>query len=382
MSWFMVFVSGILGILIALTIGLYGTTHVVNPKEVLHTGIATTTVATTTPPIVVVKKPLSASVVKAPHPIQKVSTSTPAINPSQSTSTNATTEPPPVPENPADEAVSSNVRAAVVNIICTTQASGSFSSISGSGVFIDPRGVILTNSHVAQYFLLKDYPSPGFVSCVIRSGSPAQALYTADLLYLPPPWMAINAYKINQSDPTGDGQHDYAFLLVTGTVNPSMQLPTSFPALPISIEPPTAEEDVLLAAYPAQFLGGITIAENLYETSAESTVGDLYTFATSTLDLFSVGGTVVAQKGSSGGAVTDGNGNLLGLIVTASEGTDTASSDLRALSTPYIISDFQEASGVPLQTFLNRNLLDEEEQFSLNTEPELRTELENALQGQ
>ena len=30
-------------------------------------------------------------------------------------------------------------------------------AISGSGVIIDSRGVILTNAHLAEYFLLKDY---------------------------------------------------------------------------------------------------------------------------------------------------------------------------------------------------------------------------------
>ncbi len=276
--------------------------------------------------------------------------------------------------------VTDQVRAAIVNIICTTQASGPFGSISGSGVFIDSRGIILTNSHIAQYFLLKNYQTPGFVSCVIRSGSPAVARYTADLLFMPPSWMEANAYKINQADPTGNGEHDYALLLVTGTVNPSVQMPSAFPSLPVSTEAPAEGQSVLLAAYPAQFLGGITVAEDLYESSATATVGDLYTFVSNTLDLFSVGGTIVAQKGSSGGAVTDASGVLRGLIVTASEGANTAASDLRALSTPYIINDFAKESGVSLVAFLNGDIAAEEQQFSANIAPTLRAELENALE--
>ena len=43
-------------------------------------------------------------------------------------------------------------RDAIVNIFCTTKSGGSFKPITGSGVVIDKRGIILTNAHVAQYF--------------------------------------------------------------------------------------------------------------------------------------------------------------------------------------------------------------------------------------
>ena len=33
-----------------------------------------------------------------------------------------------------------------------------FNPISGSGVIVDSRGVVLTNAHVGQFFLLHDYP--------------------------------------------------------------------------------------------------------------------------------------------------------------------------------------------------------------------------------
>src|SRR3989344_252919 len=56
-------------------------------------------------------------------------------------------------------ALNEQVRAAVVNILCITGSGGPLNSISGSGVIIDPRGIILTNAHVAQYFLLKNYPT-------------------------------------------------------------------------------------------------------------------------------------------------------------------------------------------------------------------------------
>jgi len=293
----------------------------------------------------------------------------------QNFQTPATTTPPqPLSTN-------DKVRQALVNVVCTTKTDGTFESISASGVIVDSRGVILTNSHVAQFFLLKDYPSPNFGSCVIRTGSPAVSRYTAELLFMPPSWMAANAYKINQERPTGSGEHDYALLRITGTVGADIQLPSSFPYLPISTDPPSENQNVLVAAYPAGFLGGITIATNLYAASAEATVRNLYTFLSNTLDLFSVAGTIVSQQGSSGGAVTDENGILLGIIVTASDAPDTASRDLRALSTPYIIGDFFKESGTPLETFLNTDIVQEATSFQLGTAPTLRQELINALQN-
>lgn len=311
-----------------------------------------------------------------PNPPASATGTAPAAQASAATSTASATPPEPI------QTVTDRVRDAVVNIICTTKSSGPFGSISASGVFIDSRGIILTNAHVGQYFLLKDYPSQDFVSCVIRTGSPAYPRYTARLLYLPPVWIAKNASKITSSDPTGNGEHDYALLQITGTVSPTIPLPAAFPALPISVDPPVGSQKTVLAAYPAGFLGGITISENLYETSAIATVGDLFTFDANTLDLFSVGGTVLSQHGSSGGAVTDLNGVLLGLIVTATDATSTAARDLRAISTPYIIRDFvQETGGTSLKTYLSGDIDAEASAFNTATAPTLTAELVQALGG-
>ena len=152
--------------------------------------------------------------------------------------------------------VNDRVRNALVNIICTTSSSGPFESISGSGVVIDPRGVILTNAHIAQFFLLRDYPRKDFVQCIIRTGSPAAPKYTAAPLFIPPSWIFNNAQKIVQTNPTGNGEHDYALLYITGTVTPAVQLPAEFPFLLSALNSPPVGTDVLEAGYAAGFLGG------------------------------------------------------------------------------------------------------------------------------
>jgi hypothetical protein len=126
------------------------------------------------------------------------------------------------------ETVNIETRKAIVNILCSVRSAGSLRSISGSGVMIDSRGIILTNAHIAQYFLLRDYPSKDSVDCVIRAGSPAEPLYRATLMYLPPEWIDVNASQITAEHAMGTGEYDYAFLRVVSTTDPSGTLPSSF----------------------------------------------------------------------------------------------------------------------------------------------------------
>jgi hypothetical protein len=257
------------------------------------------------------------------------------------------------------EQVDQTARAALVNIFCTTQAGGYLHPISGSGVIIDTRGVILTNAHVGQFFLLRDFPTTGNVDCVVRTGSPAAPMYRASLLYLPPAWINANASQIVSNIPMGTGENDYAFLLITGSINPTTPLPGVFPALQMTSADPDTGDQTVLAAYPAGFLDGSTITSDLFITSAVATVQTLYTFNDPThVDVFSIGGTVVSQSGSSGGAVvrlTDGK--LQGLISTDTASSTTAGRDLRAITLGYINRSLQAAGQGGVVALLSQDLL-------------------------
>ncbi len=276
-------------------------------------------------------------------------------------------------------------RGATVNILCLTAGSAAFGPISASGVVVDERGVILTNAHVGQYFLLKDYPTPNFVDCTVRTGSPAQPTYKAKLLFLPPRWIMNNADKIDDEAPRGNGEHDYALLLISSTTSGG-PVPTPLPYLPLVSTAPQSGSPALLAGYPAGFLGGATILKELYATSANATVGTVYTYDATTADLFSIGGTVVAQQGASGGAVAVVNAAsaskvaLAGLIVTSSEAAETANRDLRALSTEYIIRDFATERGIALGDYLTRDLAAEQQVFMQSTAPSLTAALVDVLE--
>src|SRR3990167_2470757 len=125
--------------------------------------------------------------------------------------------------------INQKTREALVNIFCVTKSGGIFKPASGSGIIIDKRGIILTNAHVAQYFLLKDYLEQNFIECIVRVGSPARALYKVEPIFISPSWIQNNADNITQQSPTGTGEDDYALLLITEYTDKNKTLPKIFP---------------------------------------------------------------------------------------------------------------------------------------------------------
>lgn len=302
--------------------------------------------------------------------------------PQEPTATTPPPPPPPPPPTATPSDLNSTVRESIVNILCTGSG-GPLNPASGSGVFIDPSGVILTNAHLGQFFLLKDYPVPDTITCVIRTGSPARTTYAAELLYISPSWLNANAHKIVQPNPTGTGEYDFALLRVTGRTDPNAPLPTNFPFVDpdIAAEADFGEE-VLLAGYPAGFLDGATIQTNLYATSAFTTVQDLYNFSPGEpVALISIAGTVVSQHGASGGAVvrTD-SGKLQGIIVTATEADTTAGRDLRAITLLHIDDTLRDETGAGLSNMLSGDLATKGAQFRAGTAPSLTKLLVDALE--
>lgn len=275
-----------------------------------------------------------------------------------------------------------STREALVNILCTTAGSGSFSPTSGSGVIIDERGVILTNAHIAQYFLLKDYPSKDFVDCIIRIGSPAQPRFRASLLFIPTIWIESNAKKIKQQSPRGNGENDYAFLLIQEPIRTGADLPDTFSSVdPVLDETAVKKgENVLIAGYPAGFLGGIAIQKDLYITSTITDIEGVFTFKEGTLDLFSIGGSIVAQQGVSGGAVVNKEKGLIGIIVTSSDGETTDERDLRAITLSHINRSLEENTSTTLNQLLSGDLLQKTLDFKANTAPALTKLLVDVLE--
>jgi len=289
--------------------------------------------------------------------------------------------PPPSPTTPTQakdqSTVNTRTRAALVNIFCTPKTGG---PLSGSGIIVDGRGVILTNAHVAQFLLLQSALPEDRINCVVRTGSPAKPIYYAKPLYISTAWINDNANKIAQSHATGNGENDYAFLQITGSVDDS-PLPSGFPFVQMTTNKPGKDNGVLLAGYPAGFLESATIQKGLYITSSFTTIKDLFTFDDpKKVDLVSVGGTVVSQSGASGGSVVrQHDGALVALIATASDAANTASRDLRAITLAHIDRSLAAEGKGGIAALLTGDLSQKLEDFNTNTAPALAKKLLDAL---
>lgn len=275
-------------------------------------------------------------------------------------------------QNPYDtppesfDVINEKAREALVNILCVSR-SGTMQPISGSGVVIDPRGVVLTNAHVAQYVLLAQSPNID-LSCTMRAGSPAVSKWSVVPLYIPAVWVHEHAHEIIEQHVVGTGEHDYALLLIAGNGK-------SFPFIPYDTREAIAFQDdpVLVASYPVEFVGS-TVQNSLYAVSSITSIKKLMTFVQQTIDVLSLGGLIGAQSGSSGGAVVNAWGRLVGIVVTTSAGATTADRDLHALSMSYISRDLAAQSKLGLEALLSTDVTAAAESFNIILAPQLLEE--------
>ncbi len=291
---------------------------------------------------------------------------------------------PPPPDVQPTDVLNVAARSALVNVFCTTHTGSSISASSGSGMIIDSRGIVLTNSHVAQYFLLEEEQGgTGYTDCIVRTGAPAERAYDAVPLFISSSWIAGNAEAIVQDRPLGTGEYDVALLLINESITDD-PLPSSFPALSLRAKNDDIPEGLpmLVAGYPAEFLSGSAVSRELWPVTAVTHVLDVYTFGEHTADLFAVSGNIAAQQGSSGGGIVDiTTGTLAGIVVTSSEGDTTSERELNAITPLHINHTLFTDTGMALSTYLSGNLKERADFFMENLAPELRDMLLDVIEG-
>jgi hypothetical protein len=177
------------------------------------------------------------------------------------------------------------------------------------------------------------------------------------VLFFPEAWAKEHAKKILDARQEGTGEHDYALLMLTESLDGS-PFPTTLPYLEVDSREAImrTNDRVLISAYPAEFVGGITTRNNLFASSAITSVKQLLTFTDKLVDVLSLGGTVVAQGGSSGGAAVNEWGYLVGVVVTTTEGTTTGERDLRAITPSHIARSLEQHIDQDLAMFLSQDL--------------------------
>lgn len=245
-----------------------------------------------------------------------------------------------------------SVRGALVNIYCQYKTKQYIRTTTGSGFFINQKGVIITNAHIAQFLLLEDVGTDVHdVDCVIRTGDPATPKYKAELLYISPTWIFENADLITDEMPRGTGERDYALLYVSESTD-GTALPTRFPAIPMDVallSRSVSGSSVVTAGYPAGALIRNGAGAKLLPVTATTKIGTLYTFGSNYADIFSVSDSPVGEQGASGGPiVTTNSRNAIGLIVTKGDEALEGEHSLRALTLSYVNRTIIEETGFSL----------------------------------
>lgn len=304
------------------------------------TSLGATSTSVVKKPVVVAPKP----VIVPPRP------TTPAAAPPAPSIPPAATSTPPL-----ETGELSVLKKSVVNIICIAH-DGTLRSISGSGVIIDSRGIILTVAHVAQSTLLEEYLGTDKVTCTIRTGDPARSMYTARPIYVSEAWLRTNSTTLISSRPTGTGENDYALLAITGSANGN-SLPGVYPAVPLATGSARIGDPVFIGSYGAQDLSSNEVRTALHPTLVTSTVVNRYTFVSNTVDVLAIGGSAASQEGSSGGAVVNAAGELIGLITTSKITGDLSARDMRVITPSYIRRSYESATGKDFNTYFGNTSL-------------------------
>ena len=230
------------------------------------------------------------------------------------------------------------VESATVNLYCRIKMGGKTYSTTGSGVFVHESGVILTNAHVAQYFLLATSTSRTKTRCSVREGSPARERYSASLLYISPNWARATVEATTKKQPRkSTGESDFALLRITKTEKG--QLPERFPVLPLDLATATLYdgEQVTAAGYPAAGLTFRGVQKNLKFVAATSTITSTQSFERPNKDILALSDSPASAAGVSGGPIVRSWGGLIGIAVTLKEGAATKDErSLRAITLSYI----------------------------------------------
>lgn len=246
---------------------------------------------------------------------------------------------------------------AMVNLYCKLKLGGTTVSTTGSGVFINSKGVILTNAHVAQYFLLQEEGSKTKTNCSVRTGSPAKDAYTASVLFISPQW--ANEYASAVDDKTsgkGTGEFDFALLYVDGSKKKKNKLPETFPYVKLTdvITANLAYEGapIQVAGYPAQDLEYREIQKKLKKVVADTTLDGFRTFFNPFIDVLLIAPSKAGRSGVSGGPIATLDDEVVGIASTmGNEKGDDRS--LRGITTTYIERIVRADTGLPLSFILS-----------------------------
>ena len=243
---------------------------------------------------------------------------------------------------------------ATVNLFCRLRAGRKTFVASGSGVFVSERGIILTNAHVAQFFLLEGKKGRVKGECSVRTGSPARESYIASILYVPSIWLEQNVSEISSKLQKGSGKQDFALLYITKAKKGS--LPDAFPSLPMNMNATAATNTpVTILGYPTGDLDAKAIRKELKALVATSTITEIESFNGSGLpDVVTVASSSAGSHGISSGPIMNARDQIEAVVAIKPRAEDDRR--IRGITILYIDRELRTLTGLSLSSILSGDL--------------------------
>lgn len=240
---------------------------------------------------------------------------------------------------------------ALVNIFCSQKiiVNGKITNqrrtITGSGVLIHRDGTVLTNAHVAQFPLLSE--SNPDVVCLARFGNPASGSIGMKVSFISPQWIKEYGKYINTEGAAQTGSSDFALLkLNLDSLNQTQKNLLS----PITVQKtlPDQGASIFSLSYPANILGIKGVNSALSQQKESLQVNRLYSLGVTPIDIIETTASTAGQRGSSGGAILDIHGHLIGTITTIVNSSTPSKTLIRAMTMEHVDFELTRLSNIGL----------------------------------
>lgn len=238
--------------------------------------------------------------------------------------------PPPTPAL-SDQELYSRYSAAVIQIFCVTDRE----IFSASGIIVNDRGLVLTNAHVADIVV-----KAGDGKCQARHGNPANPFAKVKIIF-----EADTNLKIPE---TQVPQRDIAFLKIYDATEP-------FSVAEISLVSANVGEELLTLGYPSEFLQSLNTLNNSNLVFSLLTVASLADVDgnVSTAEGYVFEGGLALQQGSSGTALFNRAGKVVGLLFATTKNKTTAEREGIGFMMSYVDKVMQIETGQNLAEFIS-----------------------------